>query len=126
MRRSAYLELIEQAHLTGQLYWEVGDAYVRSPAHDAWLARIEELRDELRAAFDPLMRCSRIVVLEGPHSVADTAEALLEAARRANRALWVVSRGESDAREHFEAAEEAFGLCLKKLVHAAQAAMATA
>ena len=123
MRRTAYLDLIEQAHLTGQLYWRVGDAYVQLSEHEARQSRIQELRTELRTAFDPLMRCTRIVVLEGPRSVADAAENLTDAARIANRALWTISLGELEARKDFDAAEEAFRVRLERFTLAAQTAM---
>ena len=125
MRRSAYLQLIEQAHLIGELYWRVGDVYAQLSGHDA-VARVEVLRVDLRAAFDPLMRCCRIVMLEGPRPVADTADALLDAATRTSRTLWDISRGEEDAREHFNEAEAAYRACLERFIHAAQAAMASA
>lgn len=124
MRRAAYLELIEHGHVTSQLYWKVGDAYVQLPEHKARLARIEELRVDLRAAFDPLMRSCRIVVLEGPSPVAEAAEAVKEAAGKANKALWDVSRGEKDARKKFDAAEKVFLDCLAQFTSAAQTAMA--
>ncbi|WP_405908650.1 hypothetical protein OG742_29965 [Streptomyces sp. NBC_00828] len=79
-RRAAYLELMEQAHITGQLYWRVGDAFVQLVDPAERLTRIQELRTELRGAFDPLMRCVRVIVLEGPAPAAEAAEALMAAA----------------------------------------------
>ena len=105
MRRAAYLDLMEQAHITGQLYWKVGDAFLRLPDEQDQLACVQGLRVELRAAFDPLMRCTGIVGLEGPRLVAAAAEALREAAREANGPLARVSRSEPGARERFDDAE---------------------
>ena len=124
LRRAAYLELMEQAHLTGQLYWRVGDAYVQLSEHDAWLARIQELRNELRTAFDFMMRSCRIVVLEGPQAVAEAARAVQDSTQQANWALWRVALDDEDARERFNAAIEEFGRRLETLIQTAQGAMA--
>lgn len=51
------------------------------------MQRVEALRGELRVAFDPLMRCIRLAILEGPTRVAEAAEALSKSVIRANRAL---------------------------------------
>ncbi|MEW2574006.1 hypothetical protein [Streptomyces sp. NPDC047070] len=51
-RRNAYLDLMEQAHVIGELYWRVGDAYGQLADHAARLPRIEETRVQLRVAFD--------------------------------------------------------------------------
>ena len=123
MRRAAYLELMEVAHTTGQLYWKVGDAYVHFPNQQARLARIQELRDELRAAFDPLMRSTRIVALEGPGHVSAAAEAVRQATQEANSALAAVWRDEPDAHRHFEDADTRFQLRLEQFTRAAQTAM---
>jgi hypothetical protein len=69
-RRTAYLELIDQAHVIGELYWRLGDVYAQSPDADARLKGIEALRVALRDAFDPLQRCARVAVLESPGEVA--------------------------------------------------------
>ncbi|MET8346739.1 hypothetical protein [Streptomyces microflavus] len=44
LRRSAYLDLMEHAHLVGELYWKVGDAIHQIPDPTQQLARFEELR----------------------------------------------------------------------------------
>lgn len=123
LRRAAYLELMEQAHITGELYWRVGDAYVQLAAPDARLARIQELRIELRSAFDPLMRCVRVVLLEGPAPAAAAAEAVQRAASEANRALWRVTEGDPGARERFDEAHGVFRLGLERFVEVARTAM---
>ena len=58
-RRTAYLEFIEQAHITGELYWRLGDVYAQLTDPDEQLVRIQQLRADLRDAFDPLSRCAR-------------------------------------------------------------------
>ena len=125
LRRTAYLELIEQAHLMGELYWRLGDVYAQLTDPDAQLARIDELRDELRNAFDPLMRCVRVVALEGPAPVAETAEAVKDAASRANGALWMISQSKPEADEHFDQAHRAFRVQLERFIEAARSAMNT-
>jgi hypothetical protein len=123
VRRTAYLELIEQAHVTGELYWRVGDVYAQLADTQEELAGIQELRTALRDAFDPLMRCVRVVVLEGPTPIVEAAEAVQTAAADSNRALWDISRGEPAAREHFDEAHQLFRLRLDRVIEAARAAM---
>ncbi|MFF4251992.1 hypothetical protein ACFY1L_12345 [Streptomyces sp. NPDC001663] len=123
LRRAAYLDVMEQAHVTGELYWRVGDVYAQLADPDEILARIQGLRTELRDAYDPFMRSVRVVVLEGPEGTADAAEAVLRAAAEANRTLWRVALGESDARDRFDEAQAAYLRCLKLFVEVARAAM---
>lgn len=122
-RRAAYLDVMEQAHITGELYWRVGDAYVQLAAPDGRSARIQEVRGELRAAYDPLMRSVRVVLLEGPAPAAAAAEAVQQAAREANRALWRITEGGQGARERFDEAHEAFRRRLERFIEAAAHAM---
>lgn len=124
-RRTAYLDLMEQAHVTGELYWRVGDVYAQLPDAGDRLARIEELRTQLRDVFDPLMRCVRVIVLEGPEVPAQAARAVLEAASEANSALWRVSRDEPRARERFDEAQERFRHRLEEFITTAHAALNT-
>lgn len=125
-RREAYLDLMEQAHATGELYWRVGDVYVQLTDQAGRLARIEDIRTHLRNAFDPLMRCVRVIVLEGPETVAQAARGVLEAAYEANSALWRVAEGEPQARERFDEAQERFRHRLEEFIEAAHAAVGTA
>lgn len=125
IRRTAYLEFIEQAHITGELYWRLGDVYAQLTDTDEQLARIHQLRADLRDAFDPLMRCARIIVLEGPAPVAEAAESVKQAASDSNGALWMVAQGETGAREHFDDAHRIFRLQLDGFIQAARNAMAT-
>lgn len=126
LRRTAYLELIEQAHVVGELYWRLGDVYAQLTDPAEQLARIEQLRADLRNAFDPLSRCVRVIVLEGPPAVAAAAEQVRHAAMNANRALSSVCQRESDARERFEDAHRLFRACLEEFIEAARAAIAGA
>jgi hypothetical protein len=125
VRRTAYLEFIEQAHITGELYWRLGDVYAQLIGSDAQLAGIQQLRIELRDAFDPLMRCARVLVLEGPEPVAEAAEAVKQAASDSNKALWIVSQGEAGARERFDEAHRIFRFQLERFIEAARTAMGT-
>ena len=122
-RRAAYLDLMEQAHVTGGLYARVGDAYAQLDDPDARLTCLRELRVELRDAFDPLMRRVRIVFLEGPAPAADAAEAVQWAAAQANRALWRITEGDLGARERFDEAHGVFRDLLERFIEAARAAM---
>jgi len=122
-RRTAYLEFIEQAHITGELHWRLGDIYAQLTDPDEQLARLNQLRGQLRDAFDPLMRCARTILLEGPAPVADAAEAVRDAAAEANGALWMLSQGQDDAAEHFDQAHRAFRLELERFIEAARMAV---
>lgn len=124
-RRNAYLDLMEQAHVIGELYWRVGDAYAQLTNQDDRLARVEETRIQLRNGFDPLMRCVRVIVLEGPETVAQAARGLQEAAAQANSALWRVAQEKPQAREHFDAMQEQFKDRLDDFIAAAHAAVST-
>lgn len=123
LRRSAYADLMEQAHITGELYYRVGDAYVQNPDATGHLVGIESIRNSLRDAFDPLMRSVRIITLEGPRTTAEAAEALKNAASTANSVLWTLSRGESEAQETFDEAHERFRVKLDEFIASARAAM---
>jgi hypothetical protein len=123
IRRTAYLEFIEQAHITGELHWRVGDIFAQSAGPDDQLARIQQVRSDLRDAFDPLMRCARAVFLEGPAPVADAAEAVHQAASEANSVLGMFSLGENGARELFDESCQVFRLHLKKFIETARSAV---
>jgi hypothetical protein len=123
LRRTAYLEVIEQAHVMGELYWRLGDVYAQLTDPDEQLARIQGLRADLRDAFDPLMRCVRVTVLEGPAPVAEAAEAVQRAASESNEALWMISQQEPDARKRFDEAHQNFRLQLERFIKMARSAM---
>jgi hypothetical protein len=119
-RRTAYLEFIEQAHVTGELHWRLGDIYAQLTDPDDQLARLDQLRGQLRDAFDPLMRCARTISLEGPGPVAETAEAVRQAAADANGALRMLSQGQDGATERFDKAHQSFRLALNRFIEAAR------
>ncbi|MFF4472181.1 hypothetical protein ACFYZ3_21735 [Streptomyces sp. NPDC001599] len=122
-RRDAYLDLMAEAHVTGELYWRVGDAYAQLMDEDALAAHIEEIRTRLRDGFDPLMRCVRVIVLEGPDTVARAARAVLEATSESNSALARVAEGRPRAREGFDAAQARFRHRLDEFIEAAHTAV---
>ncbi|HWF82907.1 MAG TPA: hypothetical protein VN695_20200 [Streptosporangiaceae bacterium] len=122
-RRTAYLTFIEQAHITGELYFRLGDVYAQVTDPDEQLARIQKLRIDLRDAFDPLMRAGRVVLLEGPPPAAETAKAVSQAASDVNTALWKISLGQDGARDRFDAAHQAFRMEVDKFIESAQTAM---
>jgi hypothetical protein len=121
-RRTAYLEFIEQAHITGELHWRLGDIYAQLTDPDDQHARLNQLRQQLRDAFDPLMRCARTIMLEGPPQVADAAQAVRDAAAEANGALSTLSQGQDGATERFDQAHQAFRLELERFIEAARTA----
>ncbi|MES5821257.1 hypothetical protein [Streptomyces sp. RG80] len=123
VRRAAYLDFMEQAHVTGELYWQVGfDLEVLTDA-ERLAVRLHDLRAELRSAYDPLMRSARVVVLEGPGDAAEAAEAVLRAVADTNRTLWRISLGEPEARARFAAGQQDFTERLEHFVGVAREAM---
>ncbi len=125
LRRAAYLELMEHAHVIGELYRRVIDAFHQIADPDQQLTRFEELRLELREAYDPLMHSVRVVVLEGPLATAEAAQGVLDAAQKVNRCLWRITCGDADAHSRFVEGQEAYLRCLSRFVEAARAAMDT-
>jgi hypothetical protein len=115
-RRSAYLDFIEQAHITGELYFRLGDIYAQVADPGEQLARLDQLRRNLRDAFDPLMRCARAVSLEGPAFVAGAAESVCQAASDANSALRGLSQGHDGAAERFDQAHRTFRQDLEQFI----------
>ncbi|MER6567143.1 hypothetical protein ABT288_13315 [Streptomyces sp. NPDC001093] len=123
LRRSAYLELMEQAHVIGELYRRVVEALNQITDPDQQLTRFEELRSELREAYDPLMHSVRVVVLEGPPATAEAAQTVLDTAREVNRCLWHITCGDVDARPRFHEVQETYLGCLGRFVDTARSAM---
>lgn len=123
LRRAAYLDLMEQAHVAGELYWRAAFAFTHLADADELRTRIQELRGELRDAYDPLMRSVRVVALEGPADAAEAADAVLDVAAETNRTLWHFVLGVSGAQERFDAFHEEFKRLLAGFVEVARQAM---
>ncbi|MFL4903989.1 hypothetical protein ACJ6WF_12590 [Streptomyces sp. MMS24-I2-30] len=123
LRRAACLELMARAHDLGELYRKVVDARFQLGEGDAYVVRVQELRQSVREAYDPLMGCVRAVALEGPAQAASAAQAVLGAATEVSRSLWHVSRGEPGARARFEDARATCADRLEGFVDAARAAV---
>ncbi|MEY2245013.1 hypothetical protein AB8A21_19200 [Streptomyces sp. BF23-18] len=123
LRRTAYLELMERAHVSGELYRRVLDALRDISDPGRQLTRLEELRLELREAYAPLMHSVRVVVLEGPSGTAVTAQAVLDAALKANRCLWRITRGDAAERTRFDEARESYLERQERFVESARTAM---
>ncbi|PWI11441.1 hypothetical protein DIZ27_05190 [Streptomyces sp. NWU339] len=123
LRRAAYLELMGHTHIVGELYRRVLDAFHQITDPDQQLTRFEELRSELREAYDPLMHSVRVVVLEGPSATAEAAQAVLNAARETSRCLWPITCDDADARARFDEVQGTYLRCLGRFVDAARAAM---
>ncbi len=64
-RRAAYLDLIEQAHTMGELYWEISGA-LQLPATAPRTEALAGLHDREIAEYAKIRRCARVVELEGP------------------------------------------------------------
>ncbi|MGW4045789.1 hypothetical protein [Streptomyces sp. NPDC004721] len=124
-RRAAYPELMERAHVMGELYRRIVDAHLQHGDGDRFLARVQELRVSVREAYDPLMRGVRAITLEGPAETAAAARAVLTAATEVSRSRWHVSLGEAGARARFDRAREAYLGRLERFAEAARAAMET-
>lgn len=122
-RRVAYLDLIEQAHAVGELYWRFGAIEAQTSDPDEQATRLDALRTHLRNAFDPLKRCVRVVLLEGPASVSQEAERLLEATSGANSSLYLMTQNEQGARERFTEATHIYRCRMETLINAARTAM---
>ncbi|MFD6967672.1 hypothetical protein [Streptomyces sp. NPDC059979] len=123
LRRAAYLELMAHAHVMGELYRRVVDAFHQIADPDEQLARFEELRSELREAYDPLMHSVRVVALEGPPATAEAAQGVLDAAQQVNQRLWRITCREADSHARFLEAQEAYLRRLGRFVEEGRAAM---
>ncbi|MFE0146237.1 hypothetical protein ACFWY5_03805 [Nonomuraea sp. NPDC059007] len=119
-RRTAYLEFLEQAHITGELYYRLGDIYIQVTQQQEQLVRIQDLRTALRNAYDPLARCARVVLLEGPEVIAERVEAVKRAATDANGALWFIAQEAPEARSRFDNAHQAFRDQLQSFIETAR------
>ncbi|MFJ6786791.1 hypothetical protein [Streptomyces angustmyceticus] len=123
-RRTAYLDLIEQAHRMGELFWEIS-ATLRTPDSASRSAALDELRDREVAEYARIRRCARVVELEGPSSAAAAALALQKATGPFYEALAGDPPGDADPRESFDAAYRPFWARLEDFVDAARAAHQT-
>ncbi|MEV4889654.1 hypothetical protein AB0K48_09730 [Nonomuraea sp. NPDC055795] len=111
---------MEQAHITGELYYRLGDIYVQVAQQEEQLVRIQDLRTALRDAYDPLARCARVVLLEGPEVIAKRVEAVKQAATDANGALWFIAQEAPEARSRFDNAHQVFRDQLQSFIETAR------
>ncbi|MFF8788879.1 hypothetical protein [Streptomyces sp. NPDC015125] len=123
-RRTAYLDLIEQTHRMGELFWEIS-ATLRLPGSDARTAALGELRDREVAEYAKIRRCARVVELEGPPSAAAAALALQKATGPFYTALTGDPSGDAGGRDAFDAAYRPFWAALEDFVEAARKAHQT-
>lgn len=123
LRRAAYAEVIQRAHVTAELHFQVKG--VLTGPDGQLVQRIKELRGELRVAFDPLMRCIRLAILEGPARVAEAAEALTKSVITANRALHALEESGEGAQAAYELAEAEFHRRLEKFTASAREALSS-
>ncbi|MFI6766039.1 hypothetical protein [Streptomyces sp. NPDC050355] len=123
-RRTAYLDLIEQTHRMGELYWEIS-ATLRLSGSDARTATLGELHDREVAEYAKIRRCARVVELEGPPSAAAAALALQKATGPFYAAVKAELDGDTDRRGAFDAAYSPFWAALERFVDAARDAHQT-
>lgn len=126
-RRTAYLDLIEQTHHMGELFWEISAA-LRLPGSPARTTALGELRERELAEYAKIRRCARVVELEGPPSAATAALALQQAtgpfyaAMTADLSHDANGRHDSADSEDFDAAFRPFWAALEDFVDAARTA----
>ncbi|UZJ33794.1 hypothetical protein [Streptomyces endophytica] len=118
-RRTAYLELIEQTHRMGELYWEIS-ATLRLPGSDDRTATLTELHDREVAEYAKIRRCTRVVELEGPPSAAAAALSLQKATGPFYAAVKQELAGEGDGCDAFDVAYRPFWAALENFVDAAR------
>ncbi|MFF2808871.1 hypothetical protein ACFVT2_17150 [Streptomyces sp. NPDC058000] len=123
-RRTAYLDLIEQTHRIGELYWEIS-AELRESASDTRTARLDALLDRETAEYAKIRRCARVVELEGPPSAAAAALTLQKATGPFYETLRTGMVEDTDCREEFNAAYTPFWKALENFVATARAAHQT-
>lgn len=123
-RRTAYLDLIEQTHRMGELFWEISAA-LRLPDSDARTATLGELHDREVAEYLRIRRCARVVELEGPPPAAATAHALQKATGPFYAAFKAELAGDTGCRDDFDAAYRPFWRALEDFVDAARHAHQT-
>ncbi|MCQ8833341.1 hypothetical protein [Streptomyces malaysiensis] len=121
-RRTAYLDLIEQTHSMGELYWEVA-AVQRTGEAERRPALLDELAERERDEYGRMRRCVRVVELEGPEAAAAAANALQKATGPFHRALGAMRSGEPDAPQRFHDAFRPFWQALTEFVDAAKTAL---
>ncbi|ANZ15753.1 hypothetical protein ACH4YO_20390 [Streptomyces noursei] len=123
-RRTAYLDLIEQTHRIGELYWEIS-AELRESASSTRTARLDALLDREIAEYAKIRRCARVVELEGPPSAAAAALALQKATGPFYEALRAGLADGADGQEVFNAAYNPFWRALENFVDSARDAHQT-
>ncbi|TSB20391.1 hypothetical protein [Streptomyces benahoarensis] len=120
-RRIAYLDLIEQAHRMGELYWETS-AVLRRPDSAERLGALRELHDREIAEYARIRRCARVVELEGPPEAATAALALQKATGPFHAGVTAELDGDPTGRDHLDAAYRPFWQALEHFVDAARTA----
>ncbi|WP_206508011.1 hypothetical protein [Streptomyces chrestomyceticus] len=123
-RRTAYLDLIEQTHRLGELYWEIL-AVLRNSAGtgDRGTAEVlKELHDREIAEYAKIRRCARVVELEGPPEAATAALALQRTTGTFYRCVKGAMEGDTDAQQEFGTAFSPFWKALEDFIDVARAA----
>ncbi|WP_151476259.1 hypothetical protein [Streptomyces albicerus] len=121
-RRSAYVDVIEQAQRMGDLYWKVTDAHEISDA-DERLATLKDLRVRLRGEYAVLRQRVWVADLEGPPQVAAAADRLRRSTSENYRALGAMIAGEADAAQRFDDCYRPFWESVVNFVDVARGAL---
>ncbi|MFF4954100.1 hypothetical protein [Streptomyces chattanoogensis] len=120
-RRAAYLDLIEETHLMGELFWEIAAA-LRLPDSADRTAALRTLHDRQVAEYGKIRRCARVVELEGPPAAAAAALTVQKRTGPFHAALTAALAGDRDSHAAFDAAFSPFWKALEDFVEAARAA----
>ncbi|MGY0057773.1 hypothetical protein ACWY4P_14640 [Streptomyces sp. LZ34] len=125
-RRTAYLDLIEHAHQTVEVYWEISAAQ-RTAHAEHRPAALDALVERELEAYGKLRRRVRVVELEGPPAAATAANALQNATGPFHRALRDIRSDDHpdhpEAVRRFEASYRPFWAALTDFVDAARDAL---
>lgn len=121
-RRTAYVNLIEQAHRMADLYWRVSDIHASGPPGTG-AAELREVRLRLREEYSKLRHFVWVVALEGPDHVAEAAERLRLATQPPFRALEASIAGDADAVRAFDAGYDPFWKSVLTFVATAKTAV---
>lgn len=126
-RRTAYLDLIEQTHRMGELFWEISDV-LRLPHSAGRTTQLQQLSARQTVEYGNLRRCARIVDLEGPPPAADAALVLQRSTGEFHSALkqslreGAAAADRAAAEARFDAAYRPFWEALQTFVDTAREA----
>ncbi|MGE7388196.1 hypothetical protein ACQKM2_22270 [Streptomyces sp. NPDC004126] len=122
-RRSAYVNLIEQAHKMAELYWKVSDIFASGGTRTEQVPALKEVQVSLREEYSKLRHFIWIISLEGPDDVAEAAESLRLSTRPPYQALTASIAGDAGALATFDQCYDPFWQSVLAFVSTARAAV---